>query len=202
VDTLSYWGDRARRLGARAAVNLDHPAGPLHAISRGHLRRLEPLLRARLDGSERCVLDLGCGPGRRTRELAAIVGGRAIGVDPVAEMLALAPGAERVQYRLMKDGRLPAEDGEADVVFTCTVLGGILDEVELDRTSAEVERALAPGGLLFLCESVSEEPAAAYWRPRTAETYQAAFAWAELEVTGRFDDGGDPVAVLAGRAPG
>jgi hypothetical protein len=117
-------------------------------------------------------------------------------------MLALAPGAKRVQYRLMKDGRLPAEDGEADVVFTCTVLGGILGEAELDRTSAEVERALAPGGLLFLCESVSEGPSAAHWRPRTAETYQAAFAWAGLEVAGRFDDGGDPVAVLAGRAPG
>lgn len=202
--SLRYWEDRARRYGARAAVNLDHPDGSLERVSAGHRELLLPLLATRLRGDERAVLDLGCGPGRMTGALAALVaGGRAIGADPTAAMLAIAPAAPGVEYRLMPgDGRLPLSDGEVDVAFTCLVLGGILDPGRLARSAAEVERVLAPGGLVLLAESVSDRPAEVHWAARSVADYRAAFAWADLQEAASFDDGGDPVVVLTGRRPG
>ena len=174
-------------------------------VSAGHEAILLPLLAARLRGDERVVLDLGCGPGRMTAALAGVVpGGRAIGVDPVQGMLDLAPPAPGVEYRRMEAGRLPLVDGEADVVFTCLVLGGVLEPEVLARTAAEVERVLAPGGLVLLCESEGAPPPApdAHWTRRSVADYRAAFPWARLEVAARFDDGGDAVVVLAGRGAG
>jgi SAM-dependent methyltransferase len=203
ASALAYWTERAERFGERAAVNLEHPAGALAEVSAGHRALLLPLLATLLRGDERVVLDLGCGPGRLTAALARTIGGRAVGVDPVAAMLALAPPDPDVTYRpLGADGRLPLHDGEADVVFTCLVLGGILEPADLARTAAEVRRVLAPGGLAFLCESVSDAPDHDHWRPRRAEDYRAAFPWAALTPVAAFADGDDAVTVLAGRATG
>lgn len=201
--SVAYWEERARRYGPRAAINLDHPEGSLARVSAAHEALLLPLLSARLGGDERAVLDLGCGPGRMTAALAArVAGGRAIGADPTAAMLALAPSAPGVQYRLIgEDGRLPLADGEVDVVFTCLVLGGILDPGALARSADEVRRVLAPGGLVLLAESVSDQPPEIHWAPRSAADYRTAFAWAALEAVAHFDDGGDPVVVLVGRRP-
>lgn len=201
--TVDYWEARARRHGAHAAINLDHPDGSLDRVSEGHESLLLPLLAAGLHGDERAVLDLGCGPGRMTAALAGrVAGGRAIGTDPTAAMLALAPAAPGVEYRRMEAGRLPLSDGEVDVVFTCLVLGGLLEPGLLGRTAAEVERVLAPGGLLLLCESEGTPDPGSHWAARSVDEYRAAFGWARLEVVARFDDGGDPVMVLSGRRPG
>lgn len=198
---VAYWRRRAIALGDRAVVNLDHPVdGDLGAVSDGHRAELFPLLRDELTGTERSVLDLGCGTGRFTAGLADLVGGHAIGVDPVAELLALAPPHPRVAYRRMEEGILPLGDGEADVVFTSLVLGGI-PATALGRTAAEIRRVLAPGGLVFLSESVSAGAGVAHWATRTADDYRALLPWAGLRETGGFDDAGDAIAVLVGRAP-
>ncbi len=197
----TYWERRAARHGRRAAINLDHAAGAEAAVSAHHLAQLEPVLRARLEGWERTVVDLGCGSGRLTGALARIVGGRAIGVDPTPAMLALAAPSADVEFRLMgEDHRIPVPDAAAAVLFTCLVLGGVVDEDALASVAAECRRVLAPGGLLCLCESVSDQPPLPHWRFRSVDAYRAAFPWAGLEVATRFDDGGDPVAVLCGRA--
>lgn len=197
---VAYWRDRARDLGARAVVNLDHPAeDALDDVSAGHRAALYPLLSAELTGSERVVLDLGCGTGRFTRDLAGLVGGRAVGVDPVAELLALAPADERVDHRLMVEGRLPLDDDAVDVIFTSLVLGGITGAV-LDGTLAEMRRVLRPGGLVFLSESVADVPEDGHWAARTVADYTDLLPWAALCEVGRFDDAGDTIAVLAGRA--
>jgi SAM-dependent methyltransferase len=201
VPGVDYWRRRAIALGDRAVVNLDHAAdGDLDAVSDGHRAELFPLLRAELTGAERTVLDLGCGTGRLTPGLAALLGGRAIGVDPVAELLALAPPHPDVEYRRMDEAVLPVGDGEVDVVFTSLVLGGI-PMPALGRTMAEIRRVLAPGGLVFLSESVSDGEDAAHWATRTADDYRALLPWAGLRETGGFDDAGDAIAVLVGRAP-
>jgi SAM-dependent methyltransferase len=201
VPGVDYWRRRALALGDRAVVNLDHPAdGDLDAVSDGHREQLFPLLRAELTGAERTVLDLGCGTGRLTAGLAALLGGRAIGVDPVAELLALAPPHADVEYRRMDEAVLPVGDGEVDVVFTSLVLGGI-PVPALGRTAAEIRRVLAPGGLVFLSESVSDGTGAAHWATRSADDYRALLPWAGLRETGGFDDAGDAIAVLVGRAP-
>lgn len=147
------------------------------------------------------MLDLGCGIGRLTGELAALVGGRAIGVDPMPELLALAPSDPAVEYRRMHPPRLPLADGEADVVFTCLVLEGLAEPGALAGVAAEVRRVLAPGGLVFLAESVSEGESAAHWSARSVAGYRAAFPWADLVDVARLDDAGDAVSALAGRRP-
>lgn len=203
-DTLqgaAYWQARARELGARAVVSTDHPdTVALGAVTARHRAELLPVLAAHLDGSERTVLDLGCGTGRLTADLARVTSGRAIGVDPVLELLQLAPVHATTEFRPMTPGApLPLADGEADVVFTLTVLGGLLAEGELDAMAADLRRVLRPGGLLLLAESVSDLPRVEHWTPRSTADYAAAFPWAALREVARFDDAGDPISVLVGR---
>jgi SAM-dependent methyltransferase len=199
---LEYWTRRTEELGARAVVNVDHPAGrDLGDLTAEHRNVLLPALASLLDGTERVVCDLGCGAGRFTADFAALVGGRAIGVEPVAALRALAPQAPGVSYRaLQRDGRLPLHDGEADVVVTVTVLGGLVAEGELAETAAEVRRVLRPGGLVFLAESVSQSPQYEHWAPRTVAAYRSVFPWADLVEVAQFDDASDPISILAGRA--
>lgn len=197
---VAYWRDRARTLGARAVVNLDHPAADdLDAVTAGHRAALYPLLAAELHGDERVVLDLGCGTARLTGDLAGLIDGDAIGVDPVAGLLALAAPHARVDLRLMSEGRLPVDDDAVDVVFTSLVLGGI-PAAALTRTVREMRRVLRPGGLVFLSESVADRPEPGHWAARTIDEYRELVPWAALREVGRFDDAGDGIAVLAGRA--
>ena len=137
---VEYWTRRTEELGARAVVNFDHPADrDLEAVTAEHRLVLLPALAALLDGTERVVCDLGCGAGRFTADFAALIGGRAIGVEPVAALRELAARAPGVSYRgLRGDGRLPLCDGEADVVVTVTVLGGLVADGELGKTAAQV----------------------------------------------------------------
>jgi SAM-dependent methyltransferase len=200
----AYWRERTRELGARAVVSTDHPDGAaLEELTAAHRAVLLPALTALLDGSEHTVLDLGCGSGRLTADLAAALGphGRAIGIDPVAELLALAPARPSTSFGLLEDGApLPLDDDSVDVVFTLTVLGGLLGDGELDAMAAELRRVLRPGGLVVLAESVSDDAAVEHWSPRTATAYAQAFPWAPLREVVRFDDAGDAISVLAGRA--
>lgn len=220
---VAYWRDRARALGERSVISTDHDAA-VADVSATHRRLLLPALAALLPlapngrvsiapgavGSDapsiaqsgRTVLDLGCGSGRLTADLAALVG-RAIGVDPVGELLALAPPSDRVEYRLLEaaGAPLPLDDGEVDVTFTCLVLGGIEDPADLATVGGEIERVLAPSGLIFLAESVSDQPAAGHWTFRSVDDYRAAMPWAGLQEIARFDDAGDAVSVMAGRKP-
>jgi SAM-dependent methyltransferase len=148
---VPYWRERAEALGARAVLNLDHE-GSVDAVTAVHRALLLPQLAALLPlapGSVRTVLDLGCGSGRLTGDLAALAG-RAIGVDPVAGMIARAPLGAAVEYRRLGDpaGPLPLADGEVAVAFTCLVLGGIDGPVALAAMGTELERVLAPCGIV------------------------------------------------------
>ncbi|MDQ8047324.1 MAG: class I SAM-dependent methyltransferase [Solirubrobacteraceae bacterium] len=203
VHGLDYWRERARTLGARAVISTDHD-GSIDDVSAMHRAWLLPELAALLPlspGPHRTILDLGCGTGRLTGDLAELVG-HAIGVEPVESLLALATPAAEVEYRHLTDpdGPLPVADGEVQVAFTCLVLGG-LDRAALDAMGDELERTLAPCGLVFLTESVSEQAAADHWTFRSVDDYASAMPWAGLQEIARFDDAGDPVSVLAGRKP-
>lgn len=208
---VAYWRARAQQLGARAVISTDHESA-VDDVSAMHRARLLPGLAALLplaptrssagQAGGRVVLDLGCGTGRLTADLAELAG-RAIGVEPVAELLAIAPQAPGVEYRLLTSGDapLPLADGEADVAFTCLVLGGIAGPVALARAADELHRVLAPCGLVFLAESVSDQPGLGHWTFRSTADYAAAMPWAGLQEIARFDDAGDAVSILAGRKP-
>ena len=106
-------------------LNLGHRDGEYQAVTEAQKRELFPHLTGLLRGDERLVVDLGCGPGRFTRDLAELTGGRAIGLDIVRAYLDMAPRDPRVEYRPMVEGTVDLPDECADVVWICLMLGGM-----------------------------------------------------------------------------
>ncbi len=100
------------------------------------------------------ALDVGCGTGVVTRELARRVGaqGRAIGVDPSPSLLAVARQlaqeqglGDRVEFREGSALRAPFPDGSFDVVLCVTVLSHVPGG---EGAIPELARLLRPGGRL------------------------------------------------------
>jgi len=107
------------------------------------------------------ILDLGCGTGLLTRELA--VGDRqVIGVDPAPAMLAVArrqPGAERVQW--IEGDSSAMGRPEADlVIMTGNVAQVFLSDAEWMATLNSIHAVLRPGGHLAF---ESRNPDARAW---------------------------------------
>jgi SAM-dependent methyltransferase len=96
------------------------------------------------------VLDVGCGPGALTTQLAHIVGGdRVVAVDP-SEAYADAcrrrvPGAA---VRVGSAEALPFDDGGFDVVLAQLVIQALDDAPAAAR---EMRRVAAPGGVIAAC---------------------------------------------------
>jgi SAM-dependent methyltransferase len=182
---IHQWEDRAQRFGVRAVLNLGHPEAEILRITERQRRELYPLFRASLRGDERLILDFGCGPGRFTGDLAQIITGRAIGVDPIRHLLDLAPSHPGVEYRPMSEGQIPLESGSVDGVWICLVLGGIHGET-LQATLRELRRVLKPSGLLFLVENTTKGRGNAFWAFRSVAAYH---------------DLGERISVMRGRNP-
>jgi len=126
-------------------------------------------LAAELDAHR--ILDLGCGTGLLTRELAT-PGRHVSGVDPAPAMLAVArrqPGAERVRW---VDGDARAlGTPEADLlVMTGNVAQVFLDDAEWRATLAAIHAALRPGGYLAFESRNSGDRAWERWN--RAATYE------------------------------
>lgn len=202
--SVEYWHWRAEELGARAVVDVRYSAAELPLVTQSQCDMLFPVVRAELEGWESRVLDVGCGIGRFTPWLAELVEGEAIGVEPVADLLALAPAHERVRYALMEPGRIPLENESVDMVWIFTVLGGLGDEALRDTVS-EVRRVLVPNGLVLLAEnekSQSEAPPqqhGAHWVSRAPSEYVSFFDWCDLRCVLSFPDWDNSVALMTGR---
>jgi SAM-dependent methyltransferase len=96
------------------------------------------------------VLDVGCGPGGLTTELAARVGADAVAaVDPsepfVAACRARNPGVD-VQLASAED--LPFDDGTFDAAVASLVVGFLSDP---DAGAREMVRVTRPGGVVAAC---------------------------------------------------
>jgi ubiquinone/menaquinone biosynthesis C-methylase UbiE len=114
----------------------------------------QSMLRAYLDDIElpdgAAVLDVGCGTGAVSRELARCPGiGRVIGVDPSPVFLAtarkLADNLPNLSF-IEGDGRaLPCEDSSFDALLFHTTLSHV---PEPQAALAEAFRVLRPGGVL------------------------------------------------------
>lgn len=104
-----------------------------------------------LRGNEH-VLDIGCGDGELTAEIASLVpGGRVLGIDSSPEMIALAKETYPPQDFPNLDWKLMnAKDisftGEFDYAFSNAVLHWVDDQPAVLR---RVEKALRPGGRLL-----------------------------------------------------
>ena len=111
-------------------------------------------LAAELDAHR--ILDLGCGTGILTRELAT-PGRQVAGVDPAPAMLAFArrqPDAERVQW--VEGDASALGTPEADLlVMTGNVAQVFLDDADWLTTLAAIHAALRPGGVRLVFPPLS-----------------------------------------------
>jgi SAM-dependent methyltransferase len=113
-------------------------------------RRAVALIRrvVKLESGAR-ILDLACGPGRHSSELAR-TGGRVVGFDLSRAMLRRAH--ERNSALVRGDMRsLPFRNGSFDLAVNLfTSFGYFLDDAEHARVVGEVAATLVPGGLFVL----------------------------------------------------
>src|SRR5260370_20811478 len=168
---MQQWEDRAGKFGGRAVLDLGHSEAEIPQVAERQGRELYPLFRAALRGDERLILDFGCGPGRFTGDLAEMINGRAIGVDPIRNLLDLAPPHPSVEYRLMLEGRIPLESASVDAVWICLVLGGIHGQT-LEATVSELRRVMKSTALLFLVENTTTGAGHAFVACRPVDTYR------------------------------
>ena len=194
-----YWETRAVAHGVRSVLDLRHADAEVESVTASQAGILFPLLQTCLEPGDRRLLDFGCGPGRFTCELAHLIGGTAMGADPIAHYLEIAPRAPMVEYRRLEGGRMPVPDASFDVVWICVVLGGIVTRRELKRIVREITRVLKPGGLLFMVENTSEMRDGYYWRYRSADDYCRLFPSVALKPISEYVDIDQRMSVLAGR---
>ena len=131
-----------------------------------------------LAAGKNCIIDLGCGTGLLTCELAA-QGSRVIGIDPEPEMLRVArkrPSGDRVEW-VEGDARALAVLPSADLlVMTGHVAQVFLDDTAFLETLKAARYALRNGGELAF---ESRNPAARAW-----ESWTPAQSRRHIEVKG------------------
>jgi SAM-dependent methyltransferase len=192
------WRTRAEHLNARAVFHIGHSDAELDDVTAAQKHELYPRLRPLLSETERVALDFGCGTGRFSGDLADLIGGRVIAVDPVRRLLDLAAPHDKVEYRLMRAGKIPAESASVDLLWICLVLGGIQGKV-LESTLHELDRILKPNGLAFVVENTTIARGTEFWTFRSIEEYQMILPGIRLEHLGDYFDLGERISVFAGR---
>jgi SAM-dependent methyltransferase len=124
------------------------------------------------------ILEIGCGNGWNMSRFSQY-GHRMIGVDTVTERVLL---AQTHGPALLADGRsLPFANNSLDMIYIQHVLHHI---GHIDRALAEVWRCLRPDGILFLVETVEDNPFIRWGRrlyPRwLGDEINVAFTFSEL----------------------
>jgi len=196
---LKYWEERARQYGERSVLNLSHSAEEMKAVKDLQIHTLFPLLKKQLNGTEKTLLDFGCGPGRFDAELAEITGCTVTAADPIEYLLQLAPVHPKVSYKKIADSRIPAEDESFDIIWICLVLGGIVTEKALHQAIKELNRVAKKDALLFLVENTTDQKDIMTWRYRPKQTYIDLFKRFNLVHLADYDDAGECNSVFAGR---
>lgn len=133
-------------------------------------------------------LDLGCGGGHVTRELARLAGpsGRAIGIDldprvvELARQDAAADGVTNVEFRV--GNVMELDDDEFDIVFARLLVCHLPDPAQF---LAAVAARLRPGGVIIMEEP--EFSACFSWPP--SQAYDSCMALQSEAIRAR---GGDP----------
>jgi SAM-dependent methyltransferase len=144
---------------------------------------LAPLLQSGQD-----LLDVGCGPGTITADLAERVSpGRVVGVDRSAEVVGKAAAQHRgdqLEFRTADLMALPFDDDSFDVVHAHQVLQHVPDPV---GALVEMRRVCRPGGIVAVRES---DYGAFTWAPGDGRLD----TWLDLYRTIARRNGGEPDA--------
>ena len=132
-------------------------------------------------------IDVGCGPGYLTRELALAVGaeGAIVGIDLSDPMLELAArrcdGLSQVRLSNADVRALPVGEGELDFACALQVYAYVR---ELDEALADLRRALRPGGRAVILDT---DFSGVVWQSddrermqRVMRAFDAHVAWPDL----------------------
>lgn len=118
----------------------------------GVLRGL--LTTARISGTSD-FLEVGCGTGNYSIALSAAAGCRGAGVDPSAEMLAIARSrTESIHFQRGRAEALPFTGDSFDLIFSVDVIHHLTDRPAFFR---EALRLLRPGGLICTVTDSAED---------------------------------------------
>jgi demethylmenaquinone methyltransferase / 2-methoxy-6-polyprenyl-1,4-benzoquinol methylase len=142
--------DGVRRMFDRVAPRYDL-ANTVFSLGQDRAWRQAAARAAGLAGG-RTAVDVACGTGALTRELAATApGATVLGVDFSWEMVRRAAAAQAAgpAYLVGDALRLPLRDASVDVV---TIAFGLRNLPEPGRGLLEFRRVLRPGGRLVVCE--------------------------------------------------
>ncbi|KAL4863847.1 hypothetical protein BDV12DRAFT_206156 [Aspergillus spectabilis] len=133
------------------------------------------------------ILDVGCGPGSITVDLARLVpSGHVTGIEYVSDPLdqardfAASQGVTNIDFRVGDIYSLPFADESFDIVHVHQVLQHISEPVKALR---ELRRVVKPGGFVSVRESASMT-----WFPENQEIS----AWLELTTRMAKAKGGNP----------
>jgi SAM-dependent methyltransferase len=129
--------------GAGEIWNWESPAGKLRWV-----RRAKMLTNHLAPGMT--VLELGCGTGYFTRELARS-GGNIVAIDVSPELLEIARAncsPPNVRYEIQNAYQL----SYADAVFDSVVGSSVLHHLEIEAALREIYRVLNPGGTMCFTE--------------------------------------------------
>lgn len=192
------WNENAAELGAYSVIDGRHPPSDYEYVTKRTKEILYPLFQEQLYGSEKNLLDYGCGPGRFTGDLAEMIDGSAIGVDVTKKLIEIAAPHPRAHFLYSENIFDENLISSFDVIFICCVLGGI-DNNELPKIASKIMEVLDNDGLLFIIESTGSDPVEGTWRTFTASEISALFPRVDLSSIGVFHDAGQERTVFSGR---
>ena len=122
-------------------------------------RRLEPsvmqqwrrvMRRFMVDRSGLNILDLGCGTGRFSTDLADEFNSNVVGVEPSDKMRSIAEAEcndTRVRFLEGKAERIPIPDNSFDVAWLSQIMHHLQD---LPAAASELQRVMKPSGLVLI----------------------------------------------------
>lgn len=159
-----------------ALYDIDNPHGP----------DTDFYIQLAIDLNARRILDLGCGTGLLTRQLA-VDGRHVTGIDPALAMLTVARrqlGGSRVQWVEGDSAALGTPDADV-LLMTSHVAQVFLDEKEWTATLRAIHAALRPGGYLAFESRNPDDRAWERWNrdatyEQTNSPYGPMTCWLEL----------------------
>ena len=127
-------------------------------VERALLRALRDAGLLPLDG--RRVLEVGCGTGQWLAELAGWgAGERLAGIDLIPERIERSRRrVPEADLRVGSASSLPWEDAGFDLVLQSMLLSSVLDDDVRGRVCAEIDRVLAPGGIVVSYDFFVDNP--------------------------------------------
>jgi SAM-dependent methyltransferase len=191
IELGAYWEQRAIRYGhvdrgLPAVCAYGMPRLYNEAIHACQRRALAPLLTQWRDLD---ILDVGCGVGRWSIELANR-GNRVVGLDVSETMVTLArqnAQQARVDCEFAAGSVVSHRfDRRFDVILAVTVLQHVIDEREFDAAIGNLASHLRPGGVLVLLEvaptQLTTRCDSAIFRARALSRYCSTLGGAGLEI--------------------